>query len=329
MRILRVMKEASKQQIVGAWDEFWQFAGADDQPNLSGVNHAGVPALWKTFLRQHAVVAPDASYLDIATGDGAVLDAIADVEGASLERVWCIDASDAVVSLLESKYPAVTPVCADAADLPFEDNRFDLVTSQFGIEYSTDEAIDEAVRVLAPNGHLFFMMHVTDGIPCRESKASLDALRRIETSKFLTLSREFFAAGFDAVRGADRAAYDAAGVALNPAIDDLTAILEEYGEDVAGGSVIYLLDNVQRIHERIAYHDPDEVLGWIDGLQTRFAAFVIRLESMLNAAKNEDEITAVCDHLRKLGLTIQRKQPLHFDNGDVPFAWVLHASAAE
>src|ERR1700760_2695159 len=56
------------------------------------------------------------------------------------------------------KFGHVRYIEADAQDLPFEDNSFDLVLWQYGIMFLNDKAkaISEAFRVLRPGGKLIF-----------------------------------------------------------------------------------------------------------------------------------------------------------------------------
>jgi ubiquinone/menaquinone biosynthesis C-methylase UbiE len=87
--------------------------------------------------------------LDVGCGEGRV--------GAELERrghhVTGIDSSPELVALARELHEALV---ADAADLPFEDEAFDLVIAymSLGNVDDLDQAIREAARVLEPGGRL-------------------------------------------------------------------------------------------------------------------------------------------------------------------------------
>src|SRR3546814_17486242 len=62
-----------------------------------------------------------------------------------------------------------------AEALPFEDNSFDLVTSQYGIEYCDDvRTTPEVARVLAPDGRVALLLHHADS---RLAQVAREALR--------------------------------------------------------------------------------------------------------------------------------------------------------
>jgi len=61
-----------------------------------------------------------------------------------------------------------------AESLPFADGSFDVVVSQYGLEYADlDVALAEVARVLAPGGQLHWLAHSTDSIVVAEGRAQL------------------------------------------------------------------------------------------------------------------------------------------------------------
>ena len=201
----------------------------------------------------------------------------------------------------------------------------DEVTSQFGIEYAGSSAFDEAARLLAPGGRLIFLMHIAESVIYHECSAALDAVRRTQKSGFVNLALHFFEAGFAAVRGADRAAYDRAALQLNPAIQELESILSDHGQQVAGDTVARLYNDVQKIHSRLQYYEPDEVLGWLRTMETELSEYEGRMASMCNAAIDDNAFQELCEKLRGLGLNITRSEPLLPSDDPRPLAWVLQA----
>ena len=256
-------KDQNKASSTQGWNTYWQGASSSAQAFTSGgASNPGFPLFWSTPLDDFLSARPNARILDIATGSGAVIESLSQLANTRLENVSCVDISEAAIDGVQRRFPGIIGVVADANSIPLETGQYDLVTSQFGIEYAGPAAIDEAVRLLAPDGSLIFLMHIHDGVLYRECSAAIDALRRTQQCGFIQLARDFFELGFAAVRGADRAAYDDAGLKLNPAIQELEAIISDHGQHVAGDMIEYLLTTVQTIHKRIQYHEPDEVLDW-------------------------------------------------------------------
>jgi SAM-dependent methyltransferase len=94
--------------------------------------------------------------LEIAAGSGVVtaelLAAIPDV------HVTATDLNPAMVEAGRARVPRAAWQSADASDLPFPDEAFDLVVCQFGVMFFPDRAVaySEFSRVLGPSGRILF-----------------------------------------------------------------------------------------------------------------------------------------------------------------------------
>ncbi len=322
------MNEPLEQDRTQAWNAYWQGASGTDAFASGGLSHPGFPAFWALALGEFLAsdAGGEARILDLATGSGAVIEALSLLPGAKLENLSCLDVSKAAIDGVKNRFANITGIVASANDIPLEAGQFNLLTSQFGIEYAGPAAIDEAVRLLAPGGSLLFLMHIRPGSLYRECGAAVEALHRTQQSGFVELTRNFFNSGFAAVRGADRAPYEAAARAMNPAIGELEAILSEHGEHVAGDTVLTLLNTVQTIHQRIGHYDPDEALRWLQSMENEIPLHEQRMASMRDAALDENAFRQICENLSNKGLTIDRAQPSHVEGDELPIAWVLQAS---
>lgn len=92
------------------------------------------------------------SVLDLGCGTGRVIGELKR-EGAKIKAV---DISGGILKVAQKKFPDVEFVLADAADLPFESESFDLVVSLFLIVHikKLSSVFDEIYRVLKPGGRL-------------------------------------------------------------------------------------------------------------------------------------------------------------------------------
>lgn len=92
--------------------------------------------------------------LDVATGTGLVLRALASRDGAL--RLTGIDLSGGMLAVARAALPGAELVEADATVLPFGDDAFDLVTCATGVHLfpDADAAIAEWARVLRPGGRV-------------------------------------------------------------------------------------------------------------------------------------------------------------------------------
>lgn len=90
--------------------------------------------------------------LDVACGTGnAAL--VADVAGA---QVTGLDTSPRLLGIARERCPQAEFVLGDAAELPFEDGRFDAAVSVFGLIFAQppERAVAEIARVVRPGGQI-------------------------------------------------------------------------------------------------------------------------------------------------------------------------------
>lgn len=114
-----------------------------------------VPALfqdWTTPVLDAAGVKAGQRILDVACGTGVLARAAAE-RGA---QVVGLDINDGMLAVARQKAPDINWQQGNAEDMPFGDDRFDAVVSQFGLMFFEDRpsAISEMIRVLRPGGRM-------------------------------------------------------------------------------------------------------------------------------------------------------------------------------
>jgi ubiquinone/menaquinone biosynthesis C-methylase UbiE len=117
-----------------------------------------VPALfahWGPVVAGEARVREGERVLDVACGTGALTLAVADMVGPSGSVVG-LDANPEMLAVARRKPQRIEWVEGKAEALPFPDNTFDAVVSQFGLMFFEDKpkALREMIRVLKPGGRL-------------------------------------------------------------------------------------------------------------------------------------------------------------------------------
>lgn len=99
------------------------------------------------------------SYLDVATGTGRILKAIAPVA----DEISSVDSSMNMLQVARSKGVDVPQIISDATALPFRDESFDLLTAFRLFIYLPEKdrvrMLSESHRVLKPGGVLVFDIH--------------------------------------------------------------------------------------------------------------------------------------------------------------------------
>ena len=160
------------------WRHYWRdnrlAACAPDNPDAA----AAIEQHWRAFF---AALPTGTRVLDIATGNGVLpLWAVQAARGAgrslSLTGVDLADIDPTrYVAGHRDDLAAVRFLGNTAAEsLPFADASFDVVVSQYGLEYADlAPAIAEAARVLAPGGHLHLLAHGEGSAVVEQGRAQL------------------------------------------------------------------------------------------------------------------------------------------------------------
>jgi SAM-dependent methyltransferase len=117
-----------------------------------------VPALfgqWAPKVADAVQIQPGQRVLDVACGTGILAREVTRRMGSS-GRVAGIDPSPGMIAVAKQLAPAVEWREGVAESLPFPDQSFDAVVSQFGLMFFTDrrKALREMLRVLTPGGRL-------------------------------------------------------------------------------------------------------------------------------------------------------------------------------
>ncbi len=317
---------SDSSQVADSWDTYWHGTGDVGAYSSGGVNHPLILAFWDEFF---AAVSQDYSVpklIDIASGNGAVIERALAAFGDGQADFTCLDVSDAAITNIRERFPGVEGIVSDARAIPLDSGSVDVATSQFGVEYAGLEAIEEVARLPGAGGRLAFLLHSQEGSIHRECVESLDAVVRLQESRFIPYAIDMFAAGFEAVRGADRAPYEVAGKRLAPAIRALESIMKQYGQHVAGDTIVRLYNDVGQIHQRIQHYEPGEVLDWLNRMDGELDAYAGRMSSMSHCAIDRETFEQIVSGLRQQNYTIDRAEPLLIPEHDLPLAWALIAT---
>jgi len=313
-------------QVSNSWDTYWQGTSDVDAFNSGGVSHPAIRAFWLAFFNGAKQRFNTSKILDIASGNGAVLECALDAFEQIPTDLTSLDISEAAIKNIHTRFPSVKGIVSSASSIPVESASFDIVTSQYGIEYAGYDAILEAARLVADQGQLALLMHCESGHIHLECQQSLDAIERTQKSDFVQLATDMFEAGFKSVRGADRQPYEQAAKKMAPAINQLEEIMREYGANVAGDTICRLYNDVDQIHQKIQHYEPTDVLIWLNKMGGELEAYAQRMSSMSASVITGTQFDQLKDDLQKRGFTLDIADKLFVPGNEMPMAWVLVAT---
>lgn len=164
-----------------AWSRYWARGAPHSCVGTYGDCYGGaIAGFWQEVFGDLPAVA---HVLDVATGNGVLPRMLLDQ--CRRPGVTCEAVDIAMVHLpwLATLGPADQGRVrlqsgVDAAALPFGDGCFDLVVSQYGIEYTDlDTTLPELLRVRAPGGGVAMVLHHAQGRPATLAKIEIEHLR--------------------------------------------------------------------------------------------------------------------------------------------------------
>ena len=143
-----------------AWDNYWQQGYITSFGSKYVDNYIGV--IEKQWVKFFESLRKKSRVLDVATGNGAVLDfAINTMRNDSKAKLTGIDYSQ--VKNSNSRMTLMSDI--NVEDLPFNNASFTHISSQYGIEYSNlFKSIPEISRVLTKSGKFQFICHCNTSV---------------------------------------------------------------------------------------------------------------------------------------------------------------------
>ncbi len=318
--------EPDSPQLSDSWDKYWQGSQHGGAYSAGGTSHPVVLGFWKEFFGDNRDKFKDLSVLDFASGSGAVIESATSVFGKQVPEFTCIDISKSAIQSLLQRYPNAHGIVADVSSIPLQSAQYDVVTSQFGIEYAGLDAIDEAMRLASPHGQLAMLIHHRHGGIYRQCAASADAIRQVTAANVTPLAIAMFDEGLKVVRGADQSKYKAAARKFAPAVRAMESVMKQYGTGVADGTILRLYRDIRTIHERMQNYDPAELLEWLRRMQTEIEAYAGRMQSMCESAIDARAFEGLCRRVEVGGFEFARRDALVVPDRGEPLAWVLLAT---
>ncbi|WP_043318956.1 class I SAM-dependent methyltransferase [Microbulbifer sp. HZ11] len=280
------------------WDEFWQ-QGYITTFGLPLVNNytGKLRELWEEIFSN---LDSGTELLDLATGNGAIpCIAYSTLKKANkFANICAID---------RAKIPASIPASPEinearehihffgdssCEELIFPDNKFDLITSQFGIEYSEwKQSLPEAHRVLKPGGECHFFCHCDRSALIISTQSDLEVYESaLEEMKIfehaINFTKNFQSIGETKL---------ACTTTLNNAVNCLQA--KHKGHDLCQIIVNETSQQLKRLNSTSA----ELVRESLETIRKSFRAAQGRQKDMLSAALSKKDVTYISQFARDIG----------------------------
>ncbi len=314
---------AKAEENTAHWDQFWQQGEAACCDGERRPEHAA--AVERTWTTLFAAAPADSNVLDLCTGNGSVLALAA--ESASVSSGVGVDFARTSPTLADG----FTFLRASITELPFDDGSFDLVTSQFGIEYTPVAAsLAEVARLLRPARRAVFVVHAADGVTAagaRRQLADLDEL--LDQQQPFTAAREALDKVVTIERAGSQPDTDARADA-EAAYGRFYAGLEWLGSAWQGRAAGDVFRNTGALLQHTFQHRQAfpmaELLDKVGETEASVSFHRDRLRALLDAARSRDGMDEFREHAEALGLVDVDVSPISVD--DELIAWRFDARGA-
>ncbi|RYZ74740.1 MAG: class I SAM-dependent methyltransferase [Lysobacteraceae bacterium] len=176
-----------------AWSTYWAAGALHSCAQSYQQNYKGaIAAFWR---QRAAQLTAGSRILDLATGNGALPLLLWEEAGPGAGlRIDAVDLAQVAPGWHQAGlHPGISFHSGVAMEeLPFSDATFDLVVSQYGLEYAHwPDALQEAVRVAKPGGSVAFVMHHADSVLVNVARGELKNQRLLlEPDGLLTVALE-------------------------------------------------------------------------------------------------------------------------------------------
>lgn len=311
------------------WDAYWRNAQSSAAHLDGGAQDRALELFWTDFFAAlFEKKALSCGILDVACGNGAVPRFALTCREKSTQPalpIIGVDDSHAALSAMRKRDPQLGAVLAGASQLPFAGASFDIVSSQFGMEYAGGKAFLEAARVLKPEGTLAAVTHLSGGAIFRECEINLQAIEAFRGSQILESFAELFQTVVIKTATASREEVRRADRRFAAAVAEVEQLLQRRGRGVASETLFRIYADLGHMYRQLQSYDAEELLNWVRVMNAELESYAGRMASMLGASLSAAAMDELGRQLQDCGLQIRERKTLEFGQRGVPAAWVLLA----
>lgn len=283
------------------WAKYWK-GSVGAALTSDGVNHPSIDEFWSQQGRAIKQRAPSV-FLDVASGTGSVTEVLSDFLPARCQR-YSVDYSFEALQKLRETMPMSSAVCADARSLPFGRNSFELIVSQFGIEYSGKDSVLGLPDYCSNSSMVILLLHDANGAIATDSSESLLCLRHFTQLGILSCAVDLVQAVDTSIATGNMTVYQNSAVDFNARRRELSDKLTALKPCSGLNTVMSILKDFDSMHDRIEFYNRREVCAWLSALDDEMSAYNGRLDSMLRASINNEKLKEYAHHFMQFGFNI-------------------------
>lgn len=266
------------------WQDYWNGGNESSIPeDNKGIYDACVAQFWQPQLINCITACSDElRVLEVACGNGGVTSKLFDVLKGQQFSWTASDYADISAdnfSVPSSQQNLTIQSGVSAAQLPYDDGAFDVVVSQFGIEYAGEKAFSEALRVLKPEGTLLVVCHSTN------SKLIIEHQNALQMKSLV----------FKFIEVLKRLANDPHGDSNKQAFRSL--MIELSPETKQELSLLGLFQHIENFFRQILTWSQGQRAHFVGQMHDNYTAYFDRVGEMVRSAQSESSVTHLAGKL--------------------------------
>lgn len=321
------MNQSSSEQ----WSNYWQKNTVTTFHNQFENNYDGtVKDFWCSIFE---LLKPDAKIVDLATGNGAIALLAAEFseqskQGFSISGIDYaeIDPVSATSNMELNKFISNIQFFQNTRieNTPFESNSIDLVTSQFGMEYSDlSKSLLEVERILVNGGVLAMMVHFENSMIIQQEKTSYEQYLLCQKSGLHRIARELL---IEIAKFKETKTPNSKSEKLRQKFNKKLIALSNRNEEFKDSNYLhYYIGNISALFSdsESGQLTLSEKLDILNNIKNESNKFKLRMDDMINASMSLTDLTGFTEQLTNLGLSVKTRAPLYYNGA--PFGYCVVA----
>jgi ubiquinone/menaquinone biosynthesis C-methylase UbiE len=304
------------------WSQFWSQGfittfGASLSNNYTG----SVKAFWTQLFSS---LDTSASILDVATGNGAVATmaaACGQLQGKhfSVHATDKADINPKIKALndqdIEYRRTVTFHANTPCEQLPFQDASFDIVSSQFGIEYSNlSISIPEVSRVLKTHGSFLALIHFSESPLVKQAIKELVVYQQaLDKTDLFDVNTQYFSL-MQTPKNINSLVIKQQAKKLN---QTMNSFIERYRTEQPAQEIFNAIVQLTKKHAKSSLK---KKLSAFEACRQNYSLARQRLTDMADASLNSDDVTELKTKATATGFTSVNIEPFFSDNGQ-QMAW--------
>ncbi len=317
----RTTKPATKP-----WDGYWNSSRLSSSSDINPTGIADhIAHDWADFF---AKIKNGASILDICTGNGVVPLIALKAAKEKHKKVSITGIDQANIKPAHN----ITPERAllrevnfmggvDVSTLPFKNNSFDMVTSQYGLEYTNwRKTIAELTRILKHGGVGRFVIHASDGHIIKHNVPKIKLYETVITAKLFEKTEQAMLSAWRvdnrvlANNHKNRAIVKKHLMVFNSTLSRLQKKFTGMDQRQEFNALFSIL--TQALTHRNRFQGESHITQWVKGNKQEFTQRRLRLIELQAAAKDKKDISKILTVMRGLGLEVSSSSELTMPGTD-------------